>query len=95
MIVQLTPAPDLICYRRISVIANVRIKEKLFKGLENRFCFKRISITGGSARAVFDTARLFARNGDGVRQEGEGNKKNSLLRGPGHSWGAGAPMTPN
>ena len=44
--IQLTPAltdfkgPTIfICYRRISVIANIEIKEKLFKGLKNSFCY--------------------------------------------------------
>ena len=59
--VQLTPAlTDLkdpiiyICYRRIFVIANIGIKEKPLKGLGNSFCYRRISITGGSVRAGFN-----------------------------------------
>ena len=43
-----------ICYRWISVIANIEIKEKLFKGPKNSFCNRRISITGGPVRAGFN-----------------------------------------
>ena len=60
MVVQLTPAltdfkgPTIyICYRRITVIANIEIKEKLFKGLKNSFCYRRISIPGGPVRVGF------------------------------------------
>ena len=49
--IQLTLTPTdfkgptiLIGYRRISVIANVEIKEKLFKGLKNGACYKRTSL---------------------------------------------------
>ena len=48
--VQLTPALTdfkgliiYICYRRISVIAIIENKEKLFKELKNSFCYKRYS----------------------------------------------------
>ena len=37
-----------ICYRRILVIAKIGNIEKLFKGPENCFCYRRISNTGGS-----------------------------------------------
>ena len=40
-----------VCYRQISVIANIENKEKPFKGLENGFCYWQISITGGSVTA--------------------------------------------
>ena len=43
----------LICYRRISVIAIVENEETLFKGLEKRLCYWRISITGMSVLAAF------------------------------------------
>ena len=43
-----------ICYRRISVITNIEIKEKLFKKLKESFCYRRIFITDGSARAGFN-----------------------------------------
>ena len=45
---------SFICYRRISVIANIEIKEKLFNGLKDSFCYRRISITGRSVRAGFN-----------------------------------------
>ena len=41
-------------YRRISVIANIENKEKHFQGLKNGFCYKRISITGGSVVARYN-----------------------------------------
>ena len=43
-----------ICYRQISVIANIEIKEKLSKWLKNIFCYRQISITGRSVRVGFD-----------------------------------------
>ena len=59
--IELTPAltdfkgPTIfICYRRISVIANIEIKEKLFKGPKDIFCYRRISVTGGSVGAGFN-----------------------------------------
>ena len=64
------PAPALtdfkgptifICYRRISVIANIEIKEKLRNGLKKSFCYRRISITGGSVRAGFNCMGVFCR----------------------------------
>ena len=58
--IQLTPAltdfkgPTIsICYRRISVIANIENKEKHFKRLKNSFCYRWISVTGGSIIAGF------------------------------------------
>ena len=45
-------------YRRISVIANVEIKAKLFKGIKKSFCYRRISITGLSVRAGFNYTYL-------------------------------------
>ena len=39
-------------------IANIGIKEKPLKGLENSFCYRRISITGGSVRAGFNCSYL-------------------------------------
>ena len=61
VVIQLTPAltdikgPTIfICYRRISVIANIEIKEKLFMGLKTIFCYRRISVAGGSVRAGFN-----------------------------------------
>ena len=42
-----------ICYRQISVIANIEIKEKLSKWLKNIFCYRQISITGRSVRVRF------------------------------------------
>ena len=44
----------LICYRQISAIANVEIKDKLFKGLKNIFSYRQISITGTSISAGFN-----------------------------------------
>ena len=38
-----------ICYRRISVIANIEIKENPFKGPKDIF-YRQIFITGGSVR---------------------------------------------
>ena len=62
---QLTPAltdfkgPTIfICYRRISIIANIENKEKLFKGLKSGFRYRRISITGGSVRVGFNCILL-------------------------------------
>ena len=59
--IQLSPAltdfkgPTIfICYRQISVIANIEIKEKLFNGLKDSFCYRQISITGRSVRAGFN-----------------------------------------
>ena len=43
-----------ICYRRISVIANIENKENNFKGLTNSFCNRRISIICGSVKAGFN-----------------------------------------
>ena len=58
---QLTPAPTdfegstiFICYRRISVIANIGIKQKNFKGPKNGLSYGWISITGGTVRAGFN-----------------------------------------
>ena len=60
-LVQLTPAltdfkgPTIfICYRRISVIANIENKEIFFKRSKNCFGYRRISVTGGSVRAGFN-----------------------------------------
>ena len=71
--VQLTPAltdfkgPTIfICYRRISVIANIEIKEKLFKGPKEIFCYRRISVTGGSVRAGFNCISTFLVTADVV-----------------------------
>ena len=46
----------LICFRWIFIIANIEIKEKLFKGIKEYLMFgsDRISITGGSLRAGFN-----------------------------------------
>ena len=59
--IQLTPALTdfegltiFICYRQMSVIANIEYKEKLFRGPKNGFCYRRISITGGSVIAGFN-----------------------------------------
>ena len=59
--IELTPAltdfkgPTIfICYRRISVIANIEIKEKFFKGPKGIFCYRRISVTGRAVRAGFN-----------------------------------------
>ena len=58
IVIQLTPAPTdfkgptiFICYWRISVIANIENKGKPIKGLKNSFCYRRISVTGGSVIA--------------------------------------------
>ena len=58
--IQLTPTltgfkgPTIfILYRWISVIAYIENREKLSKGLKNVFCYRRISITGGSVIAGF------------------------------------------
>ena len=65
--IQLTPAltgfkgPTIfILYRRISVIANIENREKHSKGLKNGFCYRRISVTGGS---VIDGFNLILRFG--------------------------------
>ena len=42
-----------IYHRRISVIANIKNKEYLFKGHKNIFCYWRISVIGGSVIAGF------------------------------------------
>ena len=47
-----------IYYRRISIIANIENKEKPFKGLKNSFCYRRISLTGGSVIAGFNSLSL-------------------------------------
>ena len=61
--IQLTPAltgikgPTIfILYRRISVIANIENREKLFK---NGFCYRQISVTGGSVIARFNCILRF------------------------------------
>ena len=46
-----------ICYRRISVIANIENKEKLFRGPKNGLCYRQISVTGGSVTAGFNCTR--------------------------------------
>ena len=43
-----------VCYKQISIIANIEIKEKPFGRLKNIFCYGRISTTGGSVRAGFN-----------------------------------------
>ena len=62
---QLTPAPTdfkgptiSICYKRISVIANIENKEILFKGPKNSFRYKPISVTCGSVSAGFNCTIL-------------------------------------
>jgi len=64
--IQLTPAltdfkgPTIfICYRQISVIANIEIKEYLFMGLKNIFCYRSISVTRGSVWAGFNYISIF------------------------------------
>ena len=59
--IQLTPALTdckgltiCICYGLIFVNSNIKIKDELFKGLKNNFCYRRISITVGSVRAEFN-----------------------------------------
>ena len=41
------------------VIANIEIKEKLFKGPENVFCYRRISLTVGSVWVEFDRCKVW------------------------------------
>ena len=40
--------PFFNCYKRISISANKRNKEKLFHGIKKSFCYRQIFITGGS-----------------------------------------------
>ena len=64
--IQLTPAltdykgPTIfICFKWISVFANIEIKEKLFRELKNIFCY-RLAIFRGSIGAGFDCESLFS-----------------------------------
>ena len=61
MNIQLNPAltdfigPTIfICYRRISVIANIENKEKLIRGPRNPLHYMQISIHGGSVTPGFN-----------------------------------------